>query len=154
MSVIFKEKQYDRLLIIIKELLIIVLLLIISLIFINLFLNNLNSGYQTKLNQLQQEELKHLSLIKKEEKIKNQTDSAAEKYKLLMTLAACSKNINLNSLHFKNNMIILMAESKNQEMIFRFVDSLKADPIFSEVNLLKMAQQSGYFFQLETIISQ
>jgi len=154
MPVIFKEKKYDRLLIIMKELLIIVLLLLLSLLIINFFLDKLNQGYQAELSQLQQEELKYLSLIKKNEENNLAENSAAEKYNLLVTLTGCSKEIKLNSLHLKNEKLTLTAESKEQELILNFVDSLKADHTFSNVNLLRLTQQNGYNFQLETIIRQ
>ncbi|PUU89783.1 MAG: hypothetical protein CI949_2601 [Halanaerobium sp.] len=149
---IFKEKKYDRLFIIMKELLIIVLLLLLSLLIINYFLDKHNQGYQAELIQLQQEELKYLSLIKKNEENQLAENSAAEKYNLLITLTGCSKEIKLNSLHLKNEKLTLTAESKEQGLILKFVDSLKADHTFTNVNLLRLTQQNGYNFQLETII--
>jgi hypothetical protein len=154
MPVIFKEKKYDRLLIVMKKLLIIVLLLLLFLLIINYFLDKLNQGYQAELSQLQQEELKYLSLIKKNKENKSAENSAAEKYKLLITLTGCSKEIKLNSLHLKNEKLTLAAESKEQALILKFVDSLKADHTFFNVNLLRLTQQNGYNFQLETIIRQ
>jgi hypothetical protein len=154
MSVIFKEKQYDRLLILLKEFLIILLLVIISMIILNIFLNKLNSGYQLELKELRQEKEKYFTLIREIEANTNQKEAAVTKYNLMLDLAAYCRELDLNSLQYKNDKITLTAESKSQEKIFDFVESLKADNNFLKVNLVRLKQQSRYFFQLEALIHQ
>jgi len=55
MPVIFKEKNFDRTLILIKYFLVIILVLLIALIIVNYNFKNKNNIYQSKLEQLKKE---------------------------------------------------------------------------------------------------
>jgi len=59
-----------------------------------------------------------------------------------------------NSVYFKNNKIILNAESENQKNIFRFIEHLKTNNNLTNINLVKIRQNNKYFFQLEANISR
>ncbi|RCW61170.1 PilN domain-containing protein [Halanaerobium sp. ST460_2HS_T2] len=154
MPVIFKEKNFDRTLILIKYFLVIILVLLIALIIVNYNLKNKNNIYQSKLEQLKKEADKYFYLNKEKSKNKNQQNITPKKYILLKTLAANTENVIFNSVYFKNNKIILNAESENQKNIFRFIEHLKTNNNLTNINLVKIRQNNKYFFQLEANISR
>jgi len=154
MPVIFKEKNFDRTLILIKYFLVIILVLLIALIIVNYNFKNKNNIYQSKLEQLKKEADKYFYLNKEKSKNKNQQNITPKKYILLKTLAANTENVIFNSVYFKNNKIILNAESENQKNIFRFIEHLKTNNNLTNINLVKIRQNNKYFFQLEANISR
>jgi nitrate reductase NapAB chaperone NapD len=154
MPVIFKEKNFDRTLILIKYFLVIILVLLIALIIVNYNLKNKNNIYQSKLEQLKKEADKYFYLNKEKSKNKNQQNITPKKYILLKTLAAKTENVIFNSVYFKNNKIILNAESENQKNIFKFIEHLKTNNNLTNINLVKIRQNNKYFFQLEANISR
>ncbi|SIQ11640.1 hypothetical protein [Halanaerobium kushneri] len=154
MPVIFKEKNFDRTLILIKYFLVIILVLLIALIIVNYNLKNKNNIYQSKLEQLKKEADKYFYLNKEKSKNKNQQNITPKKYILLKTLAAKTENVIFNSVYFKNNKIILNAESENQKNIFRFIEHLKTNNNLTNINLVKIRQNNKYFFQLEANTSR
>ncbi|MFW5736085.1 MAG: PilN domain-containing protein [Halanaerobium sp.] len=154
MSVIFKEKHYDRFLIFLKKISVFMLLLLLLLLLLNFNLKNKNAVYQSDLEMLQQEKEKFLSLIKEQDELQNPGQLKINKYSQLITLISYAENLTFNSLSYKNQKFIIEAESRDQDNIFKFMQSLKADHKFSEVDLRKLSQKNNYSFQLETILQQ
>ncbi len=154
MSVIFKEKTYDQLLIFFNNLLIILLALYLLLILLSLITENRIDNLNKTLELLQEEELKYksfLSAVKTEDSVKKDDYN---KYKILISLADYADQIIYNSLHFKNNKISLKAVSGQQHNIFALIDALESDEKFKEVELVKLNQKDNYNFELEVLAEQ
>ncbi len=150
MSVIFKEKHYDQLSILLKNIVVVIIILLILLTGFNFFFANKIKVLSGSLECLNREELKYQALIdnskSKDAQIK------ADKYSnLLIKLAQYAENITLNSIHFKDKKINLNAVSINQENIFKLIENLKRDENFSEVKLVNINHRDNYYFQLELI---
>lgn len=148
MSVIFKEKHYDHLSILLKNTAAVITILIILLTGFNLFYKNKIEVLSRSLEKLRQEELKHQVLIEKfnNEKGKNE----ANKYSnLLIKITQYSAKITFNSIQIKNDKINLNAVSSNQKNIFKLIENLKTDENFSEVKLVNINYRNNYYFQLE-----
>ncbi|MFW5687033.1 MAG: hypothetical protein ACOCXL_02470, partial [Halanaerobium sp.] len=127
MSVIFIEKHYDRLLIFLKKISVFLLLLLLLLLLLNFNLKNKNAVYQSDLEMLQQEKEKFLSLIKEQDELQNPGQLKINKYSQLITLISYAENLTFNSLSYKSQKFIIEAESRDQDNIFKFMQSLKAD---------------------------
>lgn len=148
MSVIFKEKHYDHLSILLKNTAAVITILIILLTGFNLLYKNKIEVLSRSLEKLRQEELKHQVLIEKfnNEKGKNE----ANKYSnLLIKITQYSAKITFNSIQIKNDKINLNAVSSNQKNIFKLIENLKTDENFSEVKLVNINYRNNYYFQLE-----
>lgn len=153
MSVIFKEKNYDQLLILFNNLLILILVVIILVTVFNYINKNNVKNLQNKLIELNDEELKYISLLKdlSDTKDNNQEN---KKYELLISLADYAEQIKYKSLLFKNNKLNLKAESSQQNNIFDLIKALENDSKFDQVNLININQSEDYSFELETLIIQ
>jgi hypothetical protein len=151
MSVIFKEKHYDQLSILLKNIAVVIIVLVILLTGFNFFLKNKNKVLSSSLESLTQEELKYQALI---DNSKNKySQIAADKYfDILIRLAQYSENISINSIYAKDKKINLNAVSMNQKNIFELIKNLKADQNFLDVKLLNISHRDNYYFQLELII--
>jgi len=148
MSVIFKEKHYDQLSILLKNIAVVIIVLVILLTGFNFFFKNKNIVLSSSLENLSQEELKYQALIDNSKNINSQIE--ADKYfDLLIRLAQYAENISLNSIYAKDKKINLNAVSMNQKNIFELIKNLKADQNFSDVKLLNISHRDNYYFQLE-----
>lgn len=154
MPIIFKEKNYDRLLLYLKKL---IILLIVFLLLISVF-NYLNTKQlrvlSGQLQQLKNEELKYHTLIEDHNKQKNETKTETKYYKLLISLAEYAVELRFESLNIKKDRLNISAESINQQNIFNLINSLESDGKFSEVNLINISQKNKYHFIIETLILQ
>jgi hypothetical protein len=152
MSVIFKEKVYDQLLIFFNNLIIILLALFVLLIIFGLIKENMIDNLNNTLELLQEEELKYksfLSAAKLEDPVKI---NDYNKYKILISLADYADQIIYNSLHLKKNKISLKAVSGEQHNIFALISALESDKKFTEVELVKLNQKDNYNFELEVLL--
>ncbi|MGM0500069.1 MAG: PilN domain-containing protein [Bacillota bacterium] len=150
MSVIFKEKHYDQLSILLKNIAVVIIVLLILLTGFNFFFKNKIEVLSSSLENLSREELKYEALIDNSKNKHSQI--AADKYSnLLIKLAQYAEKIRLNSIYYKDKKINLNAVSMNQKDIFELIENLKADKSFSEVKLLNINHRDYYYFQLELI---
>jgi hypothetical protein len=149
MSVIFKEKHYDQLLILIKNSTIIILVLVILLTVFNFIFKNKIEVLSKKLENLSKEELKYQTLINNSNNNPQITEDIYSN--ILIKLAKYAENITFNSIYFKNKIINLNAVSSQQKNIFNLIDNLKADEKFTEVKLLNINQRENFHFQLEIL---
>jgi hypothetical protein len=154
MSVIFKEKKFDRLLILFNNLLIIFLAALILLTGFNFINSSKAEKLDKRLEQLQEEELKYIKLLKAAARDEKSEKIESNKYRLLISLAAYADNIIYNSLSFKNNMLNLKAAAVKQDRIFELIDQLEADPKISEVDLVNINQEELYYFELNMLTGQ
>lgn len=154
MSVIFKEKSYDQLLLILKKSSIIFLVLLIFITIFNFSFKNKLEKLAAELEAVKAEELKYDSLIKE----LNQNEGLAKinnnNYSIIVKLANYAEDITYNSLHYKNNKIKIDAFSNKQDSIFKLTDTLKADKKFKNVDLVNINQQDKFYFQLELLLFQ
>ncbi|CCU79353.1 hypothetical protein HSACCH_01262 [Halanaerobium saccharolyticum subsp. saccharolyticum DSM 6643] len=151
MSVIFKEKHYDQLSILLKNIAVIIIVLVILLTGFNFFFKNKNKVLSSSLESLNREELKYQVLIDNSKNRHSQI--AADKYfDLLIKLAQYAENIALSSIYAKDKKINLNAVSMNQKNIFELIKNLKTDQKFSDVKLLNISHRDNYYFQLELTI--
>ena len=154
MSVVFKEKSYDQLLILINNLLIIVLVMLILLSVFNFVIKGRVKNLKEELKLLEKEELKYSSLLIKLSGGQKAREVKNNKYRLLISLANYADKIIYNSLHFKNSKIKLKAISDQQNNIFALIKALEADNKFSQVNLININQKDNYYFEIETLFRQ
>jgi len=148
MSVIFKEKHYDQLSILLKNIAVIIIVLVILLTGFNFFFKNKNKVLSSSLESLNREELKYQVLIDNSKNRHSQI--AADKYfDLLIKLAQYAENIAISSIYAKDKKINLNAVSMNQKNIFELIKNLKTDQKFSDVKLLNISHRDNYYFQLE-----
>lgn len=152
MSVIFKEKNYDQLLLILKKALIILLLLLISIIIFNFSFENKLEKLETEIEAVKAEKLKYNSLITELNQKERLTGRKNNNYSNIKKLANYAVNITYNSLHYKNKKIKIDASSSQQESIFKLTDTLKKDKKFKNVDLININQQDKFYFQLEVLL--
>lgn len=151
MSVIFKERHYDQLILILKRCSVIFLILIILSALFNFILKNKMELLEGQLKSLQAEKLKYKSLIKEyNSKAKNKS-SKKEKYNLLVKLANYAQALSYNSIHLKDQQLRLEAESSSQNSLFKLLASLKNDEGFKEVELENIIKKANYHFQIQTL---
>lgn len=148
MSVIFKERHYDQLLIFIKNFTAVILLLIVLISSFNFISNKKLELLKNRLDILNKEELKYQQLIDNSVN-KNYKSSLKKRSILLVKLARAAENIIFNSIHFKDSKIKLNAVSLEQKMIFKLIENLKADKKFTDLKLLKINQKDKFYFELE-----
>lgn len=154
MSVVFKEKHYDQLLILVNNLLLIVLVLVILLTAFNFIIRGRNENLKNELQLLKEEELKYSSLLRELSGGRKVREIKNNKSSLLISLADYADSIIYNSLHFKNNKINLRAISAQHDNIFTLIKALENDNKFSQVNLININQKENYYFEIETLIRQ
>jgi hypothetical protein len=154
MSVIFKEKKFDQLLLFFNKLFIIFLALLVLLTVFNYFSSEGVDELNNKLKLLQKEELKYKSLITNAGANKNLKAAEHNKYNLLISLADYADQIIYSSLHYKKNRLQLKAVSSQQDKIFTLIDVLENDQKFKEVDLVSLGQKGNYFFELEILIAE
>lgn len=151
MSVIFKERHYDQLILILKRCSVIFFILIILSGLFNFILKNKMELLEGQLKSLQAEKLKYKSLIKEyNSKAKNKS-SKKEKYNLLVKLANYAQALSYNSIHLKDQQLRLEAESSSQNSLFKLLASLKNDEGFKEVELENIIKKANYHFQIQTL---
>ena len=154
MSVIFKEKEFDQLLILINNLLIIILSVLILLTAFNFISSSKVNSLNKKLELLQGETLKYETLLKSSNNQQKLQKTTNKESQLLISLADYAENIIYNSIHFKNESLKLKAVSGRQNYIFALIDLLEADPKFKEVELINLNQREAYYFELKILIAQ
>ncbi|RAK11044.1 hypothetical protein C8C77_10322 [Halanaerobium saccharolyticum] len=154
MSIIFKEKHFDHLMILVNNLLIIILLLVVLLTIFNILTENKVELLKSDQKLLKEEEKKYRSLItdpsisQKESEVKN------DKYIFLISLTDYADNLSYNSLQLKNNKINLKAVTNQQKNIFALIEALENDHKFIEVDLININQKDNYYFEIETLTEQ
>jgi len=148
MSIIFKERHYDQLLILIKNITILLLILVVLTTSINFIFNKKVQRLKVDLENLNKEKSKYQLLINNLGNEK--AESSKNKYSiLLIQLAQAAEDIIFNSIHFKESGIKLTAVSLEQKMIFKLIEKLKADQKFKDLRLLKINQKNKIYFELE-----
>lgn len=154
MSVIFKEKNYDHLLILVNKLLIVTLLLVILLTGFNFLIANKVELLKSEQELLKEEEKKYRSLINGSAVLQRENQVKNKKYNFLISLADYADNLSFNSLQLKNNNLNLKAVTNQQKNIFSLIEALENDHKFIEVDLININQKDSYYFELETLIEQ
>ena len=151
MPVIFKEKKYNHLLIVIKTTIIILLLLVILIFTANYYLKTKIQHLKSEAELLREEKAKYLALLSKRNEIEK-TSNKSKKYNLIVRLAEYAENVIYNSIHLKDNKIMISAAADKQKHIFNLLENLKNDNNFFEVNLLNINQKDNYQFEFNTFI--
>jgi len=154
MPVIFKENNYDQLLLILKKSLIIFLVLLIFITMFNFSFKNKLKNLEAELDAVKTEELKYSSLIKGLDQKEKAANIKNNNYSIIIKLANYAEDITYNSLHYKNNKIKIDAVSRKQDKIFRLIDTLKSDNKFKNIVLTNINQQDKFYFQLELLLFQ
>lgn len=154
MSVIFKEKHYDHLLILVNNLLIVTLLLVILITAFNFLIRNKIELLKSDQELLKEEEEKYRSLINDSAILQKENKVKIKKYNFLISLADYADNLRYNSLQLKNNKINLKAVTNRQQNIFTLIEALENDHKFIEVDLININQKDSYHFELEILIQQ
>ncbi|MGM0547921.1 MAG: PilN domain-containing protein [Bacillota bacterium] len=152
MSIIFKEKNYNQIVLILKHLLLIIFIILILVLALNLFLENKNNSLNKKLVDLKNEEFKYKNLLKTTKAVKKVEEKKLANYYLLIKLANYAEKLSYKSIHFKNKKINLTAVTKNQTQIFKLVDNLKKDFQFKAVNLININSNQQFDFKLEAFL--
>ncbi|MFW5736093.1 MAG: PilN domain-containing protein [Halanaerobium sp.] len=152
MSVIFKEKNYDQLLLILKKMSIIILLLLIFITIFNFSYKNKLENLETEIEAVKTEELKYNSLITELNQKEKLAGRKNNNYSNIIKLANYAEDITYNSLHYKNKKITIDAVSSQQDRIFKLTDTLKKDKKFKNVDLININQQDKFYFQLEVLL--
>ncbi|MFP4370937.1 MAG: PilN domain-containing protein [Halanaerobium sp.] len=152
MSVIFKEKNYDQLLLILKKTSIIILLLLIFITIFNFSYKNKLENLETEIEAVKTEELKYNSLITELNQKEKLAGRKNNNYSNIIKLANYAEDITYNSLHYKNKKITIDAVSSQQDRIFKLTDTLKKDKKFKNVDLININQQDKFYFQLEVLL--
>ncbi|MFW5961793.1 MAG: hypothetical protein ACOCRV_02180 [bacterium] len=114
MSVIFKEKNYDQLLLILKKTSIIILLLLIFITIFNFSYKNKLENLETEIEAVKTEELKYNSLITELNQKEKLAGRKNNNYSNIIKLANYAEDITYNSLHYKNKKITIDAVSSQQ----------------------------------------
>ncbi|TDO92279.1 hypothetical protein DFR79_10692 [Halanaerobium saccharolyticum] len=154
MSVIFKEKHYDHLLILVNNLLIIILLLVILLTAFNFLIENKVEFLKSDWVLLKEEATKYRSLIDNSALLQKETEGKTNKYNFLISLANYADNLSYNSLQLKNDVLYLKAVTNQQKKIFALIEALEKDHKFIEVDLININQRDSYYFELEILMEQ
>lgn len=150
MSIIFKEKHYDQIAILLKNIAIIIIVLVVLLTGFNFFFKNKMEVLRIDLRNLTKEEIKYYNLI---ENFKNEESQirTAKHSELLIKLAKYAENISIDSIYLQGQKVNLNAVSIKQKNIFELIEIFKADPVFSKVKLLNINHKDDYYFQLQLI---
>lgn len=153
MSVIFKEKNFDQLLLFSKNCLIIILIVFISLLLLNYILTKKVIFFENSLKIMQAEELKYKELINNFNSSQEKAVINKEYYYLLIKLADYAKNLTYKSINLKNSSIKIEAVSSKEDYILKLIDFLEADKQFSDINLLNLNKNKNYYFEIEAVFS-
>jgi len=154
MPVIFKEKNYDQLILILQKCSLIFLVLLICITIFNFSFKNKLKNLEAELETVKAEALKYNALTKGLNHNKKLNIIKNQNYAIIIKLANYAKNITYNSLHYKNNKINIDAVSSQQKNIFRLTEALKADKKIKNVDLVNISQQDKFHFQLELLLFQ
>lgn len=153
MSVIFKEKNFDQLLLFSKNCLIIILIVFILLLLLNYILTKKVIFFENSLKIMQAEELKYKELINNFNSSQDKAVINKEYYYLLIKLADYAKNLTYKSINLKNSSIKIEAVSSKEDYILKLIDFLEADKQFSDINLLNLNKNKNYYFEIEALFS-
>lgn len=153
MSVIFKEKNFDQLLLFSKNCLIIILIVFISLLLLNYILTKKVIFFENSLKIMQAEELKYKELINNFNSSQEKAVINKEYYYLLIKLADYAKNLTYKSINLKNSSIKIEAVSSKEDYILKLINFLEADKQFSDINLLNLNKNKNYYFEIEAVFS-
>lgn len=151
MSVIFREKNYDQLILISKNFILISLTIIILVSCLSLVLKNKNKNLTKELVNLKKESLKYSALAKKTTKSMNLKAKNKENYYLLVKLANYAKNLTYKSIYYKKQKMILEGKAKDQLQIFALVNNLKSDNKFKEVDLININFKKQFNFKIKAL---
>ena len=154
MPVIFKEKNYDQLILILQKCSLIFLVLLICITIFNFSFKNKLKNLEAELETVKAEALKYNALTKGLNHNKKLNIIKNQNYAIIIKLANYAKNITYNSLHYKNNKINIDAVSSQQKNIFRLTEALKADKKIKNVDLINISQKDKFHFQLELLLLQ
>ena len=153
MSVIFKEKNFDQLLLFSKNCLIIILIVFILLLLLNYILTKKVIFFENNLKIMQTEELKYRELINNFNSTQNKVLINKEYYNLLIKLADYAENLTYKSIQLKNSKIKIEAVSSKENNILKLIDFLEADKQFFNINLLNLNKNKNYYFEIEALFS-
>lgn len=152
MSIIFKEKQYDFILILFKKTSFILVILLIILLGFNFYILFNNKSLDAELNSLKSEKLKLNKLIKSS-KEKNMKSLETVNFNLLTKISKYTEKIQLEIITKKDNLLYLNAVTNSQSNIFKFIEKLNKDYLFKDVKLLNLKQSNNLNFELEILLS-
>ena len=153
MSIIFKEKKYNKMIFFLKVSAIFLIILTLMLIFLNYFLLRKNTANKIHLKNLKQEELKYKNLISNINQRKNLNKKNYNYFNLLFALVKKADDILYNSIQIKNNYLKLEAESSNYKSIFILEENLKREEHLTEVELAEINMNKNYQFKIKAVIS-
>jgi len=154
MSVIFKEKNFDQLLLFFKNCLIIILIVFILSFLLNYILAKKVIFFENNLKIMQTEELKYRELINNFNSTQNKVLINKEYYNLLIKLADYAENLTYKSIQLKNSKIKIEAVSSKENNILKLIDFLEADKQFFNINLLNLNKNKNYYFEIEAVFTQ
>lgn len=153
MSIIFKKKKYNRLIIFFKAVSVFLVILTLMLISLNHFLLRENTEARNLLNNFKEEELKYISLISEVEQNGNLNKENDNYFNLIFALIKKADSIIYNSIQIKDNYLNLYAESSNYKSIFILEEKLKQDRHLKEVELAEINKNGNYQFKIKAVIS-
>jgi hypothetical protein len=154
MSVIFKEKNFDQLLLFLKNCLMIILIVFILSFLLNYILAKKVIFFENNLKIMQAEELKYRELINNFNSTQNKVLINKEYYNLLIKLADYAENLTYKSIQLKNSKIKIEAVSNTENNILKLIDFLEADKEFLNINLLNLNKNKNYYFEIEAVFTQ
>lgn len=150
MSIIFKEKHYDFIVILFKKISLILLFFLIIASTFNIYINYDNNDLKAEFNSLKSEELKLKKLIKNSNK-KNEDKLNTINFDLMTKIAASAEKVRFELISKENSVIYLNAVTNSQSSIFKLIEKLKADSLFADVKLLNLKENNN--FQLKILLS-
>lgn len=152
MSVIFKEKKYDQLAILVKTTAFILLTAVIILFFLNNYFSRKADKLSFQLQKIQAETLKYKTLLKSS---KNDLKTAAvvpEKHLLLKKLAFYADNLAYDTVQLKNNNFYIRGSSPEQQNVFSLLERINQDSDFEQSSLKSIQQRDKYYFEVEAVL--
>lgn len=152
MSIIFKEKNYNQIVLILKNLLLLIFIILLLIFALNLFLEKQNNDLNKKLISLKNEEIKYKNLLKTINADQKLEAKKLANYYLLIKLANYAEKLIYRSIHFKSKQVNLTASAKNQNQIFKLVENLKKDLQFKEVSLININLNQQFDFKVEAFL--
>lgn len=151
MSIIFKKKKYNRIIIFIKTAVVFLVILTLVLIFLNHFLLRKNTAARALLNNFREEESKYINLISDLDQNSNSNKNSYNYFNLIYTLVKKADDIIYNSIQIKDKHLNLDAESSDYNSILVLEEKLKKDRHLKEVELAEI--NKNYQFKIKAVIS-
>lgn len=153
MSIILKEKNYDQLIRILKIFLLLMIFIFIFLTALNYYFNFKISNIQESLNILKGEELKYKELIKNSEQKLGKKANSLLNYDFILELSNLADQLYFNSIQLREEKLLLDANTKIHQQIFKLTEDLKKIDYINTASLLKITKDlKNYNFQVECFI--